>query len=121
MVAKTVAACALAWLIPGGGHMFLNRWKRGLVFLAVVLCLFSLGLFMDGRLFGLTSGFFGLLKFMAGLAIGLPYLAGQFIGLGNGQIRALGYEYGNTYLYTAGLLNMLLVVDTFDIALGRKS
>jgi len=101
--------------------MFLNRWKRGLVFLAVVLCLFSLGLFMDGRLFGLTRGFFGVLKFVAGLAIGLPYLAGQFMGLGNGQITAPGYEYGNTYLYTAGLLNMLLVVDTFDIALGRKS
>jgi len=121
MMVRTVTACVLAWLVPGGGHIFLNRWKRGLVFLAVILCLFALGLFMDGRLFGLTPGFFGVLKFMAGLAIGLPYLAVQFIGLGDGQITALGYEYGNTYLYSAGLLNMLLVVDAFDIALGRKS
>ncbi len=117
---NTLLACSLAWLIPGGGHLFLKRWKRGLTFLGVVLGLFGYGLTMDGRLFGLTPGFFGLLKLIAGLALGLPYFAGQFLSLGQGNITALGYEYGNTYLYTAGLLNMLLVVDTFDIARGRK-
>ena len=120
MVTRTFAACFCAWMIPGAGHIFLNRWRRGLVFLAVISSLFGLGLYMDGRLFDWGPGFFGLLKFVANLAIGLPYLAGQALGLGAGQITAPGYEYGNTYLYTAGLLNMLLVVDTFDISLGRK-
>ncbi len=113
-------ACLFAWLIPGGGHLFLARWKRGLIFLATVSLLFAVGLWMDGRLFGLTPGFFGLLKFVAGISTGLLYLVGRGIGLGAGDITAYGYEYGNTFLYTAGLLNMLLVVDAFDISEGRK-
>lgn len=112
--------CVLAWLIPGGGHFFLRRRRRGLVFLAVVLLLFALGLQMHGQLFGLTFGFFGLLKFFAGISTGLLYVAGKTAGLGAGAITTYGYEYGNTFLYTAGLLNMLLIVDAFDIAQGRK-
>ena len=101
--------------------MFLQKWKRGVLFLSVIMSLFGLGVFMDGRLFGWGPGFFGLLKFVDGLALGLPYLVSQSIGLADGEITASGYEYGNTYLYIAGLLNMLLVVDVFDISLGRKS
>lgn len=121
MATRTLLVCSLAWLVPGGGHLFLKQWKKGLIFSVVILALFFFGLSMDGHLFGFSPGFFGLLKLIAGLALGLPYIAGQILSLGEGNIRALGYEYGNTYLYTAGLLNMLLVVDAFDIAQGRKS
>ncbi len=121
MSTKTLLACLLAWLIPGGGHIFLQRWKRGLVFLAVIVTLFVLGLTLQGRLFSLEAGFFGLLKFLAGLSTGLLYFLGKSAGLGVGDITAYGYEYGNTFIYTAGLLNMLVVVDAFDIARGRKS
>ncbi len=31
------------------------------------------------------------------------------------------YEYGNTFLIVAGLLNMLVVIDAYDVALGRNS
>ncbi len=117
---RTIAACLLAWLIPGGGHIFLQRWARGVVFLGSVVLLFVLGLQLQGKLFGLETGFFGILKFLAGASTGMLYLAGRSIGLGAGDITAYGYEYGNTFLYTAGLLNMLVVVDAFDIAQGRK-
>ena len=30
------------------------------------------------------------------------------------------YEYGNAFLIVAGLLNMLVVIDAYDVALGRK-
>jgi hypothetical protein len=36
-------------------------------------------------------------------------------------VRHPTYEYGSTYLLTAGLMNMLLILDAFDIASGRKS
>ncbi len=120
MATKTAIACFLAWLVPGAGHIFLSRWQRGLVFLIVIATLFALGLGLDGQLFGFETGFFGLLKFTAGISTGVFYLAGRTFGLGVGDITSYGYEYGNTYLYTAGLLNMLLVVDAFDIARGRK-
>ena len=35
-------------------------------------------------------------------------------------MTAASYEYGNTFLIVAGLLNMLVVLDAYDIALGRK-
>lgn len=117
---KTVLACVLAWLIPGGGHFFLRCRRRGLVFSAVILLLFTLGLRMNGQLFDLTFGFFDILKFFAGISTGLLYLAVKTAGLGAGKITTYGYEYGNTFLYTAGLLNMLVIVDAFDIAQGRK-
>jgi hypothetical protein len=31
------------------------------------------------------------------------------------------YEYGNTFLLIAGLLNYLAMLDAFDISAGRKS
>ena len=40
--------------------------------------------------------------------------------LGGGTVVAPTYEYGNTYLIVAGLLNMLVVLDAYDIAMGRK-
>ncbi len=117
---KTAVACALAWFIPGSGHFYLGKSVRAAVFFCAVLLLFSLGVWMDGRLFSLESGFFGLLRFFADAAIGLPYLAGKLLGWGAGDIRSLGYEYGNTFLYTAGLINMLFVLDAFDIAQERR-
>ena len=33
---------------------------------------------------------------------------------------AVTYEYGNCFLIVAGLLNTLVVLDAFDIAVGRK-
>jgi hypothetical protein len=120
MSSKTLVACLIAWLVPGGGHLYLNRWKRGTVFLLTVLVLFALGLWMQGQLFSLVPSFFGVLKFFAGASTGILYVSGKMAGLGTGEITAFSYEYGNTFLYTAGLLNMLMIVDAFDIAEGRK-
>ena len=36
------------------------------------------------------------------------------------MVTAASYEYGNTFLMTAGLLNFLVILDAFDIAMGRK-
>lgn len=117
---KTFVACFVAWLVPGGGHLLLKKWRRGLLFLSVILLLFMLGLSMEGQLFGLTPGLFGLLKFVANASLGVLYLLSGFFGWGKGSIHSYSYEYGNTYLYTAGLMNMLIVLDAFDIAQGRK-
>jgi len=33
---------------------------------------------------------------------------------------SVGFSYGNTFLYTGGLMNLLLVLDVSDIARGEK-
>jgi hypothetical protein len=35
-------------------------------------------------------------------------------------VVAITYEYGNAFMMVAGLLNMLVVLDAFDVAQGRK-
>ena len=42
-------------------------------------------------------------------------------GLGYaGDITGPGYEYGTAFLLGAGLMNLLLVLDAWDVATGRK-
>ena len=40
--------------------------------------------------------------------------------IGTGTVVEASYEYGNTFLIVAGLLNMLVMIDAYDVALGRK-
>ena len=57
---------------------------------------------------------------LADFGIGLPYFVASGLGYGAGDVRAVTYEYGNAFLIVAGLLNLLVVIDAYDIALGRK-
>ena len=54
------------------------------------------------------------------MGIGLPYIVARMMGYGAGNVIAVTYEYGNTFLIVAGLLNTLVVIDAFDISMGRK-
>jgi len=57
---------------------------------------------------------------LADLGIGALYFVAWGLGLGAGNVVAPSYEYGNTFLIVAGLLNVLVALDTYDIAVGRK-
>ena len=37
------------------------------------------------------------------------------------RILAVTHEYGTTFLLTAGLMNILLILDVFDLGIGRKN
>jgi hypothetical protein len=113
--------CAAAWAIPGGGHLWLGRREKGLIFLVTLPLMFAAGLALEGRLFPfeLTQPLVALAAF-ADIGIGIPYFIAKAFDMGNGQVTAITYEYGNAFLIVAGLLNMLIVLDAFDIAQGRK-
>ncbi len=113
--------CALAWLIPGAGHLLQGRRDKGLVFLVLVPLMFGIGLWLQGRLFPLEwSDPLVFLGAIADRGIGLPYLIAYAADAGAGTVTASSYEYGNTFLMTAGLLNFLVILDAFDIGKGRK-
>ena len=38
----------------------------------------------------------------------------------HGDITSITYEHGTAFAITAGLMNLLLMLDAFDIAEGRK-
>ena len=113
--------CAAAWAVPGAGHLWLGRRTKGVLFLLALPLMFALGLAIEGRLFpfDFTEPLAGLAG-LADLGIGIPYLIASALGYGAGQVRAVTYEYGNAFLVVAGLLNLLVVIDAYDVAVGRK-
>lgn len=111
----------IGWLIPGGGHLWLGRTAKGLIFLVALPLIFVIGLALEGRLFPFTpSEPLVALAAVANVGSLLPYLIAHTLGYGAGRALAVTYDYGNAFLITAGLLNALVVIDAHDIALGRK-
>lgn len=114
-------AVIAGWAVPGLAHLLMGRWRKGIVFLAALAVMFFLGLILQGRLFPLdrTDPLVALAA-VAEVGVGLIYLLASPLGYGAGKVVAVTYEYGNAFLIVAGLLNMLVVLDAYDIALGRK-
>jgi len=118
--AATVAlAVVLAWLVPGAGHVLLGRRARGLAFFAIVLTSLALGCWLDGELYRGVGQPLQTLATLACAGMGVPYFL--LLGLGyTGDIDAAGYEYGKAFILTAGLMNVMLLLDLWDIARGEK-
>ena len=113
--------CVLAWLVPGAGHLLQGKRQKGLTFLIALPLMFAIGLWLQGRLFPLElSDPLVFLGAIANRGIGAPYIIARLMDAGSGLVTAASYEYGNTFLMTAGLLNFLVILDAFDIAVGRK-
>jgi hypothetical protein len=110
-----------ALLAPGAGHLWQGRTQKGVVFLIAIPLMFAVGLALSGRLFPfeIAQPLVGLAA-IAALGNGIPYFVAAMLGLGKGVVTAATYEYGNTFVIVAGLLNMLVALDAYDIALGRK-
>ena len=115
-------AALLAWLLPGAGHFYLRRPGKAMLFLGAIGALFVLGVAMDSRLtvnLGLDDLLASLFS-LAQMAIGAPYFAARAMGFEAGQVTSVTHEYGNTFTAVAGLLNILVMLDGYDTALGRK-
>lgn len=139
MVAKeinqpTVKAPGRAWLlgfagwaVPGLGHVLQGKWVRALILGGAVWTMFIVGLVIGGHLFRIgpnDQGFAAVLQLLpmsANFGAGLLYLGCWLTNTGFAeQAQRVTYEYGNTFLLCAGLLNYLAMLDAFDIAAGRK-
>jgi hypothetical protein len=118
---KILSSCVAGAFIPGFGHALLRKWDRAIVFFGCISIMFVTGLLLNGRLFDPEFGdLFSILKFVADAGSGLLYWIPWLKGLGTGDPTAYTYDYANVFIYVAGLLNMLVIVDVFDIAMGRK-
>jgi len=119
-----------AWFIPGIGHVLLGKWYRAALMGGAVWLCFFIGLAMGGHMFDLSSGqgsstLLQIPPMIANLGTGSLYIISWLLGSGFAddpvQAARATYEYGNTFLLIAGLLNYLNMLDAFDIAVGRKA
>ncbi|PYT08478.1 MAG: hypothetical protein DMF49_05130 [Acidobacteria bacterium] len=143
--ARATIACVLAWLAPGAGHLYLGRRLRAAVFFVVVMTTFSLGLAFEGKpsVIDRRQPLLSYLQVFANVgtgpmeAVAREKIFGQLAyrlppeDAGPDPHSTIGLElrrrtqsektpYGTAYLWTAGLMNILLILDAFDIAIGRK-
>ena len=125
---RTITAMLFTLLVPGAGHLYLGRRGRAATFFIIIVFLFITGLGLDGRLYttddpGALAGLAALGSMGSGVlylitrALGHVPLFGYSIA---GDYRSMTFEYGTAFALTAGLMNLLLIVDVFDIAEGRK-
>lgn len=140
---RTALACVLAWVIPGGGHLFLGKKTKSIVFFGVVTLTFLFGLAMDGRVYLASSDQpLSYLATFANLGLGPMDLIGrrasydriifrfpdeidralhqEILDKTRRRILVPTHEYGTTFILTAGLMNILLILDVFDTGVGRK-
>ena len=113
--------CLAAWAVPGAGHLWLGRRQKGLVFLLAIPTMFVLGLLLNGRIFPFElSEPLVALAAVADVGVGLGWIIARMREAGAGSVTSVTYEYGNVFLIVAGLLNFLVILDAFDIGMGRK-
>lgn len=144
-LARSALAVAAGWAVPGLGHVLLGRLRRGLLFAVIIWGSFGLGLAHDGRLAlkDQRQPFLTTLQVVANLGVGPVDLVARMFVYGQvayqlpsdtGRVSANRLDqvfrerarspysiYGTAYLWTAGLMNLLLLFDIWDIARGRKA
>jgi len=136
---RTLTAIVAAWLVPGLGHVVLGRTRRGLAFAALILGSFGLGLAHDGQLalHNPEKPFLTAMQVLANVGVGPLDTVARVVRYGEPAyrlgtsrerlavlregIRSPLANYGTAYLWTAGLMNLLLLFDVWDIGRSRKT
>lgn len=115
-----------AWFIPGAGHFLLKKQGRGILIFFSVALMFLFGLFMRGTMFVPEKGADYLTTlinyggFACDLASGALYGLAAMFGYAQPDAAGAVHDYGTKFLVSAGLLNILAMVDTWEIATGQK-
>ncbi len=117
-----VRLCVAAWLIPGLGHLLVGKRWRALILFASIMIMFVLGLAMQGQFFLASAvSYLEVLGHYGELCVGLAMPTAKFFGYGGGDPFFVSSDFGTAYLVAAGMLNVLAVLDCFDIAMRRKA
>ena len=103
-----IGAAAAAWIVPGLGHLILRKWDKAIVYFLAVAALAVTGLLMRGNVFTAS-----------GAGDAFYFLSHSINAAGPDVSRAAG-DNGTRLFATAGVLNLLCVLEAFQIGLGRK-
>lgn len=121
MNTRAFISVVLAFLVPGAGHFYLGRRGRAAIFFVVVLAMFISGILLHGKVYAFGSpSILTTLATLGSMGAGIPYLIARLVGV-TGEISSITFEYGTAFTLTAGVMNLLLVLDSYDIAEGRKN
>ncbi|HEV2351733.1 MAG TPA: DUF6677 family protein [Terriglobia bacterium] len=118
---ELVWLCVAAWLIPGCGHYILARKGRALILGTTIIVMFLFGLAMKGEFYAAQPGeYLKSLGFLGEMCVGAAMPVAKFFGYSGGDPFFVSADYGTAFLVSAGMLNVLTILDAYDIAMGRK-
>jgi hypothetical protein len=119
--ALAIVVAAAGWFVPGLGHALLRKWGKAMVYFFAVGMLALIGLWMRGNVFSSNAAdAYDMLGFLADIGSGIFYfLAGTINPAGADVSRASG-DYGTRLFATAGVLNLLCVLEVLQIGFGSK-
>lgn len=121
LTTMAVVAPIVGWLIPGGGHILLKRYVRGILLMVSVVAMFAIGLGMQGRIYKPNGGdILDILGFVGDVGSGALYFLARIMDWGDALAANAVADYGKTFVIVAGLLNFIAAADAHHIALGKK-
>jgi hypothetical protein len=116
-------ALLLAWLFPGLGHAYLGRRSTAILYAVIVTAAFVLGIGYHGKLYTQEAEHpLTVLATFACYGAGLLNIGARLL-LDNpaGNLLSPTFEFGCAFLLTAGMMNLLLMLDAYDIFTGVKA
>jgi hypothetical protein len=117
-----ISVAVAGWAIPGLGHLLLRQWGKALVYFLCVGGLACAGLAMRGGVFSANpSDLFDRLGFFADLGAGGFYFLSHVIQSAGPDIAHASGDYGTRMFATAGMLNLLTVLEAYEIGSGRRT
>jgi uncharacterized protein DUF6677 len=120
--ARSFFVAIAGWIIPGLGHLVQRRIGRAMAGFAAVGAMAVIGLWMRGNVFPARSDdAFGLLGFIADAGSGIFYFLAHTIEKSGPDVSRAAGDYGTRLIATAGVLNMLFVLDALEISRGHKN
>jgi hypothetical protein len=115
-----------AWLVPGSGHFLLGRRGRAAIIFCAVVVAFAIGIGMRGPFFApavngdILSKLIQYGGIVGDVANGSLYFVASFAGYGPPDGPGHAADYGSKFIVCAGLLNILGIVDAYEIATRKK-
>ena len=112
----------LAWLVPGAGHLVLKEKKRAIIIFATIVLTFCAGLYVGSigviDLVGITPWYVVLAQVMNSPMVAV---LGRLTADGAYPVYSQPNEIGQIYTSTAGLLNLLCIVNAVYLAHLRSA
>jgi uncharacterized protein DUF6677 len=116
-----IVVALAGWIVPGLGHLLLRRWSKAAVYFLCVGGLACAGLAMRGGVFGSgAEDLFDRLGFFADLGAGIFYFFSHQLQAAGPDVAHATGDYGTRLFAAAGMLNILTVLEAYDIGRGGE-
>jgi len=112
----------LGWFIPGAGYLLLKEIKRSIIVFTTIAIIFSAGLYIGSigviDLVGATPWY---VKFTQIMNSPMVAFLGRLTATGSYPVYGRPNDIGQIYVTTAGLLNLLCIVNAVYLAHHRTA